>query len=616
MTATGPSGPLSGERAPSGPRGKGSAPTLASATCLERLAFLGIGAEEASSVDWEVTWFGPARVGPARRGSEATVQAMSGLMGVNGWDDGLPRRIGLDVASVGAGMLAALGVLATLIGRSRGRPETPVGVSVLQAGLLLCSHYIAAATSGDELWLPPTLADPAPGPPFCTSDGHWFEMDSLDPEVWRAFWEHLGLTGPELGRAWAHFRPRYFEGRCSLPATLHEATARYTLADMAAIASTVGMSLCPLRSYPEVLTDVSPAEAHPALHLLGPAAAPMPPAALGALPLDGLTVVEATTRMQGPLATLLARMLGARVLKVEPPGGDIGRMVSPLADDVGSFFRCWNRGKDSVEIDLTKPSGRDELGDVIAHADAFVHNWRPGKAEEWALGPSDLACRHPGLVYAQASGWGSRADRRGVLGLDFLVQAFAGFGDGLNPEADRRRNSMVLLTDFLGALVTCEGLLAGLYQRCGDGLGRRVETSLLAGALTLEGPVLDGLRSGREVGRRAGRPEWDLLDRPIAARDGWLVVTADDDDDLRRLARVCGLDPAGGDRAAVAKVVTDRIGAGSAHGWERRLVDAGLPAAVAVEDLARLPGDPALADLFEPVASSCRVPTSPWSLGP
>ena len=611
-------------------------PALAHSTCLDRLASYGIGAGEASSVDWDVSWFGPARLDAGRRGTEATVQAMSGLAAVNGWDDGHPRRIGLEVASVGAGVLAALGVLANLVGRARGRPEVAVRTSALQAALLQGSHYIAAATSGDEPWPAPGLADPAPGPPFRTSDGFWFEMDTLDAEVWRAFWLRLGAPDEDLGPAWGHFRPRYFRGRCSLPASLHQTTGRYSLSEITRLAGEHGVSLCPLRIYSEVLADLRLDDAHPCLAPLSPSGPvsgePAPggpvskepalvtPAPAGAvagagLPLAGLVVVEATTRMQGPLATLLLQMLGAEVVKIEPPGGDVGRMVAPLADGTGSFFRCWNRGKSAVELDLTTPSGRDQLGAIVGGADVFIHNWRPGKAQEWSLGPQDLYRRRPDLIYAEASGWGPRPDSKDVLGLDFLVQAFAGFGEALSPPGEQPRTSRVLLTDFMGALVTCEGVLGALYGRCGDGQGRLVGSSLLAGAVTLESHVLAGLRARQEVGRRGGRPRWDALDRPLETVDGALMVSVETGDDLALLGEVCGVKADRGGRAELAKAVAEHVAGGRADELCARLVGAGLAAAVVNGDLSVLPGEPALSNLFEPVATPCRVPASPWSVG-
>lgn len=606
------------------------APSLAAQTCLSRLTAFGArpglvsdpGGDEpsivtAGDVGCELSSFGPALWPSQRGGGEAIVQAVSGLMAVNGLDDGRPRPIGLEVASVAAGVLATQGVLAALIGRSRGGGPTRARTSLLQAGLLQCSHYIAAATSGDQP--PPGMAgkEPAPGPPFRSADGHWFEIETLDPEAWGLWWSGLGTPRDVLGRAWTRFRARYFVGTCSLPPGLHEATARHSLADLVARAAALDVSLTPVRGYDAVMADLGDWRGTPPiveLPVVAGSEVPLPSAGAGqpsGLPLAGLMVVESTTRMQGPLAGLLLAMLGARVVKVEPPGGDVGRMMAPLADDTGSFFSCFNRGKENVELDLTSTSGRRWLLDLLGEADVFIHNWRPGRAERWGLGPADLAAIRPSLVYTEASGWGARPQLNHLVGTDFLVQAFAGLGDGLWPAPEPPRPSRVLLSDFMGALVTCEGALAGLYQRSIDGRGRHVGTSLLAGAVTLEAHVLDGLRTGVEPGRSAGRPVWGPLDQPIQTVDGALVINVAGIDDLLRLAQACEVGSEG-PREEIERVVAGRLGAGRAADWHDVLVAAGVDCAVVSADLAALPEDPALVSLFEPLGTRCRAPGSPW----
>jgi crotonobetainyl-CoA:carnitine CoA-transferase CaiB-like acyl-CoA transferase len=572
----------------------------------------------AGEVSCELSSFGPASSPRRRRGGEAIVQAMSGLMAVNGWDEGGPRRIGLEVASVAAGVLATQGVLAALVGHSRGRGTQHLRTSTLQAALLACSHYIAAATSGDEPAPGTAGREPAPGPPFVSGDGHWFEIETLDPEAWGLWWTRLGTPTEVLGRAWTRFRARYFLGTCTLPPGLHEATARHSLADLMALAASLEVSLTPVRGYGAVLSDLGDWRGMPPIDELPTVARgerPFPPAdpfgPRSGLPLDGLVVVEVTTRMQGPLAGLLLQMLGARVVKVEPPGGDVGRMMAPLADDIGSFFSCFNRGKETMELDLTAASGRNRLLELVRGADVFIHNWRPGRSARWGFEPADLASIRPGLVYTEASGWGARPQLNHLVGTDFLVQAYAGLGDGLRPAPEPSRPSRVLLSDFMGALVTCEGALAGLYRRSTDGRGRRVGTSLLAGAVTLEAHVLDGLRTGAERGRRAGRPVWTALDRPVQTGDGALMVSVHGDDELARAARACGMGGEG-PREAIERRVAEHLAAGRAADGCDLLVDAGVACAVVSTDLGRLPSDPALASLFEPLGTRCWAPGSPW----
>ncbi len=596
-------------------------PGLPVAVARRRLAGLGaLDDPEGHGLHCGISWYGPSGLGPARVGSEATVQARSGLMHLHGRDAGGPRRLGLELASVAAGVLSACGVLAGLVARRRGGDACEVETSVLQAGLLAVSHYVAAVSCDDE-WVP-APPGPEPGPPFRSSDGHWFEIETLDPEAWKGFWYHLGATGADLSRAWSGFRARYYRSTCTFPPGLHEATARFPLSQLVHVAGEWGVSLAPLRSYEDVLAQPTGGP-HPVIEQPGsgrPADAGAPRAAgssagRSGLPLEGLRVVEATTRMQGPLAGLLLEMLGASVIKVEPPGGDFGRIVPPLAGDVGSFFACFNREKRSVEIDLSGPAGRAELVELTDQSDVFLHNWRPGKAAEWGLDAPDLARGNPSLVYATASGWGEGPQAPALLGTDFLVQAHAGVGNGLRPEGEPPFPSRVIVVDFMGALVTAEGVLGGLYVRERTGCGPRVATSLHAGAMTLQDHVLEPLAAGGdEPGRHRGRPRWGPLDQPVPTTEGLLVVGLDGDGDaLPALCRMCEVDPGAGDHQ---QRVADRLATRPAAAWVDELSAAGIAGAVLPEslDLAALPGDPALAPLFEPLAGSTRVPASPWRI--
>lgn len=577
-------------------------PQLAIDTCHRRLRHLEALADAGGGRP-EITWHGPAGFPADRPWSEATVQARCGLMEVNGRDRGTPRRLGLEAASVAAGLLAAQGHLAAAVAARRGHPVPAVRTSVLQAGLLLLSHYFVVATGlGDAVPGPPL---PAPGPPFRSADGHWFEIETLDAEPWLDFWTRLGAAGAGLGRGWTVFRWRYERAQCSLPAGLHEAAGRLPLAELRRVATAADVSLTPLRRYEDVIVSPGVEAAYPVLRT-GDRAAPGRPPAAGPsdLPLAGIRVVEATSRIQGPFAGMLLRMLGADVVRIQPPEGDYGRAAL-----------CLHREKAAVRLDLGAASGRADLADLVADADVFLHNWRPGKAAEWNLEFEDLAARRPGLVYARTSGWGDRPEANRLVGTDFLVQAYAAVGDGLHPEGEAPFPSRVVLCDLFGGLVGAEGVLAGLYRREQTGAACEVRSSLLAGAMTLQAHVLDDIVAGTEKGRRHGRPSWGILDRPVPTVDGLLAVSAEDDECFRRLCARCGVDPEGAPRAATEDVVAARLAAGPATAaqWEAALADAGVPAAAVCHDLAAVPADPLLAPLFEPVGIGGLAPRSPWT---
>ncbi|HEX6903890.1 MAG TPA: CoA transferase [Thermoanaerobaculia bacterium] len=574
-----------------------AAPGLSLRIRDEHLALLGAGAD---GVDCAIGW-----LASGAPGSEAVVQAVSGLMGVHGRDRLAPRRLGLEVASVAAGVVAAQGVLAALIARARGLGVQGVETSVFQAALLFLRHHLAIATCGGRFPLRP--AEEKAGPPFPTADGHWVELEALGHDAWDGFWRRLGLAGSETpGAAWLPFVYRYLAGRCALPAALQEATARHTLEELGRAAAESGVALRRLRTYGELLAG-TPWRAAPWTLSPGTGEGPSPAGAhRGSAPLAGLRVIEVTSRMQGPLAGLLLLMLGADVVKVEPPGGDFGRGSPPLAGSTGAAYLAYNRGKRVVEIDFKRPEGKEELAGLAAGADVFLHNWLEGRAGRLGLDHGDLARRNPRLVYAHASGWGKDGD--GAIAGDYLVQAHAGCGEGLNPEDEPPFPSRLTLIDVMGGLLACEGILAGLYLRERDGRGRRVDTSLLGGALTLQGHVLQGMAVGREDGRRQGRPLWGILDRPLATAEGFLILEAAGERALKIVSGVCGLDAGG----CLERRIAERLRARPAAEWEPEFNAAGIPAAAVRSDLATLPEDPRAAGLLEHADGACWLPGAPW----
>ena len=600
----------------------------------------GKGASLDEGLDCTIQWQGVGQRDAKLRSTEAIVQAISGLMGVHGRDGRIPQRLGLEVASVAAGIVATQGVLAALIARSRGYSARRVQTSVLQAGLLFLSHHLAIATCADGFSFP-SLENGA-GPPFRTADDEWIEIEVLSFDTWLAFWRRLGVKRAGLEVAWSSFVYRYLAASCALPAALHQATARHSLAELRRIAGACGIALCRVRTYPEVLAELGwPAEvggqsASSDLGLKAPWAIYVAdqrpttndqrpttdqgrrsPCHLVTLseqsPLAGLRVVEITSRLQGPLAGLLLRMLGADVLKVEPPGGDFGRHAPPLAGSFGAAYLAYNRGKRVVEIDYKGPAGRAQLADLLATADVFLHNWRSGRAEKLGLDFADVARSNPGLVYAHASGWGRDGDEPCPFAGDYLVQAHAGSGDGLNPSDKPPFPSRLTLVDVTGGLLACEGILAGLYLRERTGQGCRADTSLLAGAMALQTSVLQAIADGHEQGRYLGRPLWGILDRPIETADGFLVVSAEDEQTRRRLSEVCGLGSST-DAEASEEAIAERLRSRPAAEWEVLLLDAGIPAAAVNSDLNTLPRDSRVAALLERVEDACWVPGAPWQI--
>lgn len=617
----------------------GSGTGLPAQTCLRHLAYLGAvvpptaepaaggpsaggiklrGPDHATPLACDMHWRAP---GDQRADTEATIQAACGLMAVHGRPAGRPLRLGVEAASVAAGVMATQGLLAALFARLRGGGPSRVQTSVVRAGLFMLPHYFAGATAKDPEWQPPHHQAARPGPPFRTADGHLIELEALDPEAWRRFWCRLGLDAVEAGRAWMGFLLRYRTATCPLPPALHEAASSRTLAELHHTAAEAGVSLCRLRGHDEVLGELQAADTG-AGGLMGPPwqlrpglVEPVPaPRQLGdvppELPLSGVRVIEVGRRLQGPLAGLVLQLLGADVVRVEPPGGDLYRLMPPAAGDVSAVFLAFNRGKRAVELDLKSPDGHRNLLDMVAGADVFLHNWAPGKAAQLCLDFDDLTPCNPGLVYAHASGWGTALGSDPPFGTEYLVQAHSGLADTVRAIDEPRAPSPVTLTDVMGALVASEGILAGLVRReRNGGRGCRMDSSLWSASLLLQTHLLEAGAPG-SAAHKAGRPVWGLLDRPTETADGYLQVEADQG--LDRLAELCGVRSGRTDRESVEQEIAACIATRPAAAWEPLLGAAGIVSAPVCTDLAELADDPTTSPFFDDV-QGCRLPAAPWT---
>ncbi len=438
--------------------------TVASTVASGQLHALGMPDPD---VDYRVDWSGPVQLALH---DEASAQAACGIMHVHGRASGRPVPLAIDYASTVAGVLAAQGVLAASIARARGTQVHSVRTSVAQAALLSVQQYLAAATADD----PHEEVRDGLRPPFTTADGVRVEVETLKAEDWQRFWRALGVADSAIARSWWPFQQRFATATCGLPAVLHDAAGAATYAEILAAAGKTGVSVLPVRTEPASPIDLPACTLTP---LSGSRAGP--PAPPDALPLDGIVVVESTRRVQGPVAGHVLRMLGAEVLRVEPPGGDPMRGVPPMVRDQSARYLALNAGKRVVELDLKTPAGCRQVRELVAGADVFVHNWAPGRAARLGLDADDLARSSPGLTYAWASGWGSAMGQDPPLGTDFLVQAHSGLAAAISEPA---APSLMTLTDVLGGLVCAQGILAALLRRLRTGTGSRVDTSLLSAA--------------------------------------------------------------------------------------------------------------------------------------
>src|SRR5437763_13103937 len=157
-------------------------------------------------------------------------------------------------------------------------------------------------------------------------------------------------------------------------------------------------------------------------------------------PLAGIRVIDVTAAVLGPVATQILGDLGAEVIKVEPPEGEMMRGIGPARNPgMAAYFLNVNRNKKSLVLDLKRPEARDALLRLAATADVFVHNMRPGAAERLGIDYATIAAVNRRVVYAWASGYRKDGPERDRAAVDDVIQGGSGLAAMSGESDDTRR---------------------------------------------------------------------------------------------------------------------------------------------------------------------------------
>ncbi len=254
-------------------------------------------------------------------------------------------------------------------------------------------------------------------------------------------------------------------------------------------------------------------------------------AAAESLPLAGLTVVDLTRVLAGPVCTQMLADLGARVIKVEQPGrGDDARAVGPFIDGVSAYFLSVNRNKESIALDLKDEGDRTIFERLLERADVLIENYRPGTMEKLGYGWDLLHARFPQLVFTSVSGFGQTGPYSGFPAYDMVVQAMSGMMSVTGPEGGGPCRVGVSIGDLGAGLYAVIGTQSALMQRARTGRGSRVDVSMLdCQVALLENAVARYGAEGRVPGPLGSRhPAMAPFD-VFRAQDGWFVIAVGSD---------------------------------------------------------------------------------------
>lgn len=334
-------------------------------------------------------------------------------------------------------------------------------------------------------------------------------------------------------------------------------------------------------------------------------------------PLSGLIVVDLTRVLAGPFATMLLADLGARVIKVEPPGrGDDARHFGPFtgAGDGGKsvYFESLNRGKQSIALDLKSADDRAVFDKLIAAADVLAENYRAGTMEKLNYGWERLRQINPRLIYAAVSGFGQTGPYQNLPAYDLVVQAMGGIMSITGQPADASPDSPgaqppvrvgTSIGDISAGLFSVCGILSALHRRERSGQGCLVDVGMLdCQVAILENAISRCLAAGRPPAPLGMRhPSITPFDG-FKAKDAFMIIAAGNDALFAKLCAALGVDdlPAldafnSNDRrtenhAALKREIESALAGKSAAEWLEILRDAGVPCAP-INDVAQVVDD-------------------------
>jgi len=195
-------------------------------------------------------------------------------------------------------------------------------------------------------------------------------------------------------------------------------------------------------------------------------------------PLEGITVVGLEQVIAGPFCTRQLADLGARVIKIERPGGgDAARGYDRSVQGLSSHFVWVNRSKESLALDVKHPEAKVVLDRLLQKADVFVQNLAPGAVERLGLGAAELRAKHPGLIWCGISGYGPGGPYAEKKAYDLLVQCEAGLLS-VTGTAEQPAKAGISVADIAAGMYAFSSILAALYRRSRDGVGATLDITM------------------------------------------------------------------------------------------------------------------------------------------
>src|SRR5271165_763244 len=246
------------------------------------------------------------------------------------------------------------------------------------------------------------------------------------------------------------------------------------------------------------------------------------------LPLADVTVLDLGQIYNGPYASFLLAASGARVIKVEPPGGENMRRRGSVSAGAMLPFAMLNSNKEFVTVNLKSEAGRELFRKLVRKADILIENFAPGVMDRLGVGPDALLKENPRLIYAAGTGYGWSGPYRNFLAMDLTVQAMSGVMASTGFPDRPPVKAGAALCDFFGAVHLYAAAVSALFDAQRTGVGRFVEVAMLEAVYPTLSSALGLFHSlGNRNPPRTGNRHNGLAESPYnvyAAKDGWIAL--------------------------------------------------------------------------------------------
>ena len=347
------------------------------------------------------------------------------------------------------------------------------------------------------------------------------------------------------------------------------------------------------------------------------------------LPLDGVRVVDLTQVMGGPFCTMQLGDLGADVIKVEPPTGDLSRSMGGAqlrmpGDDNAPFFAL-NRNKRSIILDLTEDSDRAVMTALVRTADVLVESFRPGVTKRLGVDYDTVSALNPRLIYASISGFGQTGPYADRPGFDLIAQGMSGIMSVTGEPGGTPVKCGVPIADLSVGLIATNGILAALIARGKTGRGQHIDTSLFESALAMSvWETTEYWATGSAPHAMGSAHRLSAPYQAFRTSDGYITLAALTSLQWERLCATLGREELTSDsrfatnaarianRPALVREIEVALAARTTADWVERMLAVGVPAGP-IHDFAQVFADPhtharhMIEEIEHPVAGRVRT---------